>query len=104
MDIDGGSTSPRKGPSILAGINATSRAEVGGTTAFNPNQDDFMSLDIPDDEEDSPPPRFQKQQSRPSGNFTEPRAFPDRGTDKGKGKATDSAMVGLNRGNTCLSC
>lgn len=100
MDIDGGSASPVKGPSILAGINPPSRAAVDSTTAFNPNQDDFMSLDIlDDDEEESPPPsRFQKraeQRSGPSGNRAEPRAFPDRGLDKGKGRATDSAMVCL---------
>lgn len=100
MDIDGGSESPVKGPSILVGINPPSRAKVGGTTAFNPNQDDFMSLDIlDDDDEESPPPsRFgnrAKQRSGPSGHRVEPRAFPDRGLEKGKGRATDSAMVRL---------
>lgn len=98
MDIDRETTTPTKGLSVPANDHSPTRTDVSGSPAFNADQVDFMALDVEDEEEDPVQAyRFQRrdeQRDALPSQRTEPRAFPDRGpSGKGKGKATDGAMV-----------
>ena len=91
MDIDDDQSPPKKAD------QAKLDPIPNGAAAFNPDQNDFMALDVSDDDDDDfRPPGFTTADSsrgRDRGR-TPPQAFPNRGpSDKGKAKATGEVMV-----------
>lgn len=108
MDIDNDETPPATKPADQQKTDP----KTSGAAAFNPDQDDFMALDVSDDDEDAfQPLRFAKPDAvRGQARRGQPQAFPDRGpSDKRKGKATGEAMVGsvhsaVKQGANAIPC
>lgn len=96
MDID-----DSQSPPPASEVQANSNSKPNGAAAFNPDQDDFMALDVSDeDDDDFRLSGFAKPDASrgQAGGRAPPQAFPDRGpSDKGKGKATGEAMVRSTR-------
>lgn len=92
MDIDDSQSPPTRRED-----QAKLDSNTNGAAAFNPDQDDFMALDVSDEDDDDfqPPGLAKPDASRgQAGGRGPPQAFPDRGpSGKGKGKATGEAMV-----------